>query len=107
MDGILQSGNVTPGHLAAWVTDGVLADAGAPGSMYAPYYANGVVVNFNGANTDTPIAIALPTGFTRYQVVGCIISGASHTLVTATAGLFTAPGGTGTAIVNATPISST
>lgn len=58
-------------------------------------------VNFNSANTDNSIAITLPTGKTRYQVSECIISNASHTLVTATAGLFTAASGGGVAIVTA------
>ena len=45
-------------------------------------------VNFNAGATDTAITITLPTGMTRYRVVACSISGASATLTTATAGLF-------------------
>lgn len=56
-------------------------------------------VNFNSANTDTAFTITLPTGFTRYLVSSVRIAGASGTLTTATAGLFTGAGGTGTAIV--------
>lgn len=56
-------------------------------------------VNFNLTNNDNPITINLPTGYTRYKVDQVLISGASHTLVTATCGLFTAAGAAGTAIV--------
>lgn len=58
-------------------------------------------VNFNAGNADTAIPIVLPTGFTRYRVVACAISGASGTLTTATAGLFTAAAGGGVAVVTA------
>ena len=58
-------------------------------------------VNFNAGAADTAITITLPTGMTRYRVVACSISGASATLTTATAGLFTAAGGGGTAVVTA------
>lgn len=58
-----------------------------------------VGVNFNAGNTDTAIPITLPSGFTRYRVVGVVIDGASQTLTTATCGLFTAAGAGGVAIV--------
>ncbi len=57
------------------------------------------VVDFNAGNTDTVFPVALPAGITRYLVDSVRISGASHTLVTATAGLFTAAAGAGVAIV--------
>ncbi len=65
-----------------------------------PGYTNVVTtgVNFNAANTDTAITITPPTGYTRYFVTQIMISSASHTLVTATCGLFTATGGGGFAI---------
>lgn len=56
-------------------------------------------VNFNAGNTDTAILIVLPANCTRFLVMDVIISHASGTLTTATAGLFTGTGGTGTAIV--------
>ncbi len=58
-------------------------------------------VNFNSANTDFSLDMALPPGFTRYRVNGVIISGASASITTATYGLFTAAAGAGTAIVAA------
>lgn len=56
-------------------------------------------VNFNAANNDNPIAIALPTGVTRYQVAGVFLSKASASISSATAGLFTAASAGGVAIV--------
>lgn len=56
-------------------------------------------VDFNSANTDTAIAIPLPSGFTRYRLLGVNISGASASLTTATFGLFSAAAGGGTAVV--------
>ncbi len=56
-------------------------------------------VNFNSANSDNAITIALPPGYTRYQIFRVYISGASQTLTTSTFGLFTAAAGAGTAII--------
>ena len=58
-----------------------------------------VLVDFNTANTDYPIAITLPTGFTRYIVNSVRLTGASASLTTATCGLFPAAGGAGAALV--------
>jgi len=58
-------------------------------------------VNFNSAATDNAIAIpTLPSGYTRYQVGTVMISNASHSLTTATFGLFTSTGGSGTVIAS-------
>jgi hypothetical protein len=53
-----------------------------------------VGVNFNSANTDNPITITLPTGVTRYAIAAIKINNASASIGTATAGVFTAVGGT-------------
>lgn len=55
-------------------------------------------VNFNSANTDNALTITLPSGVARYTIYAIEISNASHTLVTATIGLFSATGGGGTTI---------
>lgn len=95
-----QSGLITPGHLAAWVTDNVLADAGVQfNNTYGKFVATLQGVNFNATNFDNPININLPLGYTRYRIEQIIISGASATLTTATCGVFTLPGATGTAVV--------
>ena len=97
---ILQSGTVTPSHLATWVTDGVIGDGGVPpGAVYGEFRVDILAVNFNATNTDNPINIALPAGFTRYRITNILISGASATLSTATCGVFTATAAGGTAIV--------
>ena len=57
-------------------------------------------VNFNSANTDTPITISLPAGATNYSVRQVFIANASGSLTTATCGLFTSTGGGGVAIVS-------
>lgn len=56
-------------------------------------------VDFNSANTDNSISLPLPTGFTRAYIVTVTISNASGTLTTATAGVFSGAGGTGTTLV--------
>ena len=100
MTGVLQSGLITPGHLASWSTDGVIQDAGVAFSnsfgMLASIVQN---INFNSANTDNPIAINLPTGYTRYRIHQILLSGATASLSTATCGVFTAAAAGGTAVV--------
>jgi hypothetical protein len=61
-------------------------------------------VNFNSVG-DTVFPIVLPTGFTRFLVDTVRISGASGSLTSASAGVFTGPGATGTTVV--TPASVT
>jgi hypothetical protein len=108
---ILQSGTVTPGHLVAFVTDGVAGDAGVAlpnlNAMLSVVVKN---VNFNLGNTDNPISIGLPANFLRYRIHDIIISGASASCSLATCGVFTQAGGLGTAIVaggTAVTVSST
>lgn len=55
-------------------------------------------VDFNTSG-DTGMFITLPTGYTRFQINSVVLSGASHSLTTATCGLFTAASGGGVAIV--------
>ena len=59
-----------------------------------------IAVDFNTAG-DNAIPIKLPVWATRYIVDSVRISNASHTLVTATAGVFTAASGGGVAVVTA------
>lgn len=55
-------------------------------------------VNFNAATTDSIINMPLPTGAKNYVIDSIYITNASHTLVTATLGVFSAAGGTGTTL---------
>jgi len=68
-------------------------------TYFGSFYNVSATVNFNAGNTDTAIPVLLPSGITRYRVVAVEISGASGTLTTATAGVFTAAGGGGVAVV--------
>lgn len=56
-------------------------------------------VNFNSANSDTAIPITLPTGYTRFVISNIYISGASASLTTSTAGVFTNTAQGGVALV--------
>ena len=109
MNQVLQSGNVTPQHLASWTTDGVLQDSGVSFINTQGYFRSDVLgINFNATNTDFPIPINLPAGYTRWRAVNIIISGASGTLTTATCSVWTQAGGLGVAIVgNSTAITVT
>ncbi len=64
-------------------------------------------IDMNSATTDTTIAITLPTGITTYKVHSVEVWGANHTLITATAGLFTAASGGGVAIVSNGAVNNT
>ena len=100
MNQVLQSGQVTPLHLAAWTTDGVIQDSGVTfQNMQALFRADITAVNFNQINFDNQILINLPVGYTRWRCDRVVISGASGSISTATAGLFTGAGATGTQLV--------
>lgn len=85
---------VASGGTGVSTTPGIQAIAAGE---FINFIASGV--NFNSANTDTAIPITLPTGYTRYIVFQVQISGASASISTATFGVFSAAGGTGTAWV--------
>jgi hypothetical protein len=88
--------NVTSG--SATPTDATVAQVTALlGVGNLVFVATGV--NFNSANTDNAITIALPTGYTRYHIAQVRIVGASASLTTATCGVFSATAAGGTAIV--------
>ena len=66
MNDVLQSGQVTPQHLASWTTDGVIQDAGVTfANTLAFVRADVLGINFNATNKDNPVAINLPVGSTR------------------------------------------
>jgi hypothetical protein len=96
-------GTPSGANLASALTTPLPASKGGTGGTATPMVlaAAASAVNFNSANTDTAISIALPSGFTRYQVTAVRIAGASASLSTSTFGLFTATGGGGTAIIGA------
>lgn len=107
-DIVQQSGNITPNHLASWTTDGVIQDAGLSiTNMQAVLTSSILGVNFNAANSDNPIPIPIPAGFTRYRIHDILVSGASASLIAASAGVFTAAGGLGVTVVPNTSMTIT
>ena len=95
MAGVLQSGNVTPGHLAAWTTDGVIQDAGLPivgQSFLVPLFS----ADFNTI-ADQPIVI--PASITAFRLAAIFITNASISLTTAAGGFYPQPAKVGTPLV--------
>jgi uncharacterized membrane protein YphA (DoxX/SURF4 family) len=100
VNGVLQSGQVTPTHIITWTTDGVIQDGGVSIPAISAMLASIVTgINFNSANTDNPISIGLPPGYTRYRIHQILLSGATASLSTATCGVFTQQAAAGTAVV--------
>ena len=99
--GVLQSGSITPGHLASWTADGVIQDAGVTFNNTQSLFRSTITaVNFNLANSDNQILINLPAGYTRWRCNRVAITNPSGALNTATFGLFTGIGATGIQIVS-------
>jgi hypothetical protein len=95
---VQQSGNVTPGHLAAWGTQGVIVDWGAaPASQR-------VLASLRGANFNTTAdqPIAIPQTVTAFQLTGIIITNSNVSPnLTAQGGFYPAASKGGSAIVAA------
>ncbi len=95
MTGVLQSGSVTPNHLAGWVTDGVISDLGvAPFNIIASLRS----ANFN-ITTDQPIVI--PAQIAAFRLSNIIVTNASISLTTAVGGFYPQAAKGGTPIVAA------
>lgn len=91
---IVQSGSVTPNHLATWVTDNVIQDGGSPGvSERVLGYLN---CNFNSTSDQ---AITLPSDINVFCLTRIIITNASTSLTTAVGGFYPVASKGGTAIV--------
>ena len=102
MSGVLQSGNVTPGHGAKWVTDGVIADAGAN-----PYSQRVLATLLNANFNDTgDQPILLPTTLQAFQLTGILVTNASLSLTTAAGGFYPAASKGGTPLVANTQVYS-
>lgn len=94
MGNIQQSGNITPGHLATWTTDGVIQDGGvAPASVIASLKN----ANFS-ITTDQPIVI--PQNIVAFQITAIVITNAPVSLTTAVGGFYPQSGKAGTPIVS-------
>ena len=96
MAGILQSGQVTPSHLAIWAADGVLQDGGPGMGQFVLASLRGA--NFNTTN-DQPIII--PQRIVAFRLQNIIVTNASVSLTTAAGGVYPAASKGGTPIVAA------
>ena len=92
---VQQSGNVTPGHIATWTTDGVLQDGGLVGSGQT-VLAKLLSADFN---TLSDQAITLPTGMSAITVTGILVCNATLSLTTAVGGFYPQASKGGTALV--------
>lgn len=93
---ILQNGPVTPGHLAAFVTDNVLADGGVPAA--AQKVLARISANFNTA-TDQPLV--LPSRIIAFMLTGIIVTNSVIPLTIAVGGFYPQVSKAGTTLVAA------
>lgn len=97
MSGVKQSGEVTPGHMAVFVTDQIIGDGGSP-VISQRVLGTLRMANFFDTN-DQPIL--LPERMVAFQLTSIIVTGASTPLSTAVGGFYTAAFKGGDAIVDA------
>jgi hypothetical protein len=95
--GVLQSGSVTPGHLATWVTDNVLGDGGSPLAQQS------VIAELLGADFNSTLdqAIVLPADLLAFQLFRIYVTRATLSLTTAVGGFYPQALKAGTALVAA------
>lgn len=94
----MQSGQVTPGHSAVWITNGIVQDGG-PITASQKVLAAIFSANFNSTG-DQPIL--LPFGISVFQLTNIIVTNASTSLTTAQGGFYTAASKGGSTIVAST-----
>lgn len=97
-----QSGQVTPGHAAIFLTTGVIADGGA-----IPAAAR-VLASLRGAsfNQTADQLILIPAAITAFALTGIIVTNATLSLTTAAGGFYPQSGKSGTPIVSAAQVYS-
>lgn len=103
MTGVVQSGNVTPGHLVVWVTDGVVKDGG-PALTTQQVLASLLSADFNSIGDQ---ALNIPTSITAFMVTGIVVTNASIELDTAAGGFYPEASKAGTALVDASQVYTT
>jgi hypothetical protein len=94
-DGVLQSGNITPGHVAVWETNGVIGDGG-PLLSSKQVLAYLLSADFNSI-ADQPLL--LPSTITAFAITGIIVTNTAVSLTTAVGGFYPQAAKGGTAIV--------
>ena len=94
---VLQSGSVTAGHNATWITDGVIADGGPIAA------SNKVLGSIFGAdfNSTGDQPLVLPASINAFQLTAIIVTNASTSLTTATGGFYPLASKAGSPIVSA------
>lgn len=97
----VQSGNVTPSHLAIWAADGILQDGGPGNGQYILASLRGA--NFNTTN-DQPIII--PQRIVAFRLQAIIVTNATVSLTTAAGGFYPAASKGGTPIVASSQVYS-
>ena len=92
-----QSGNITRGHLAKWISSGVIGDAGVQvaGQRVLGFLQN---ADFNSTN-DQPIVVQ--SAISVFQLTGLIITNATIPLTTAAGGFYNNVSKSGNALVSA------
>lgn len=98
MGSIIQSGNVTPGNLVKWTTDGIVQDGGPPIGPSETVIARLLSANFNSTSDQQ---IAIPSVITKFNLTRIIVTNASLSLSTAVGGFYPTTGKGGSAIVAA------
>ena len=92
---VLQSGSVTAGHNATWITDGVIADGGPIAA------SNKVLGSIFGAdfNSTGDQPLVLPASINAFQLTGIIVTNASVSLNAAFGGFYPLSSKAGSPIV--------
>lgn len=99
---VVQNGNITPGHLAAWIAPGVIGDGGnAPA-------AQKVLARLTGAdfNSTADQPLVLPSTMTAFMLTGIIVTNSTISLNTAVGGFYPQSSKGGTALVANTQVYS-
>lgn len=95
---VLQSGNITPGHLAVFASDNVIEDGGSLSAALQRVIASQLSMDFN---TTADQAIAIPPSIQAFAITGIIVTNPSISLTTAAGGFYPQVLKGGTAIVAA------
>ena len=98
-----QSGNITRGHLAKWISSGVIGDAGV---LVAGQRTLGFLQNADFNSTNDQI-IAIPSSVAVFHLSGVFVTNASIPLTNAVGGFYNGPSKSGSAIVLASQTYST
>lgn len=99
---VQQSGNITPGHIAKWVTTDVIEDGGPIGSGQT-FLGSFLSADFN---TLSDQAILLPSTITAFMVTGIVVTNATLALNVAVGGFYPQTSKGGVALVANTQVYS-